>query len=379
MWRITQVLRRGCIAATILLIATLLSACSAAARQPSHQLSVSPTTPHPLTFYEGDDDIEPFTPLYAQRGPGNTVLTIGFADREGAYYIPTYDANSWQEVSLSNGFAANDPLWDCDDAPETSVVFSPDARMMARSCADGSFTIFSLPDALTLDHQSGASAALTLTDRAPSIAFAPTNTLVAATDDGPGGAGHTITLLDTHTWQTRGTITVDAGLLSRPAWSPDGTTIAAVDLSGVIHVWNAQSHQDVVTAPVPQFAGGPAASDIAGPAPLWSADGASLYVTTPTASGTLLSAWTLNGSTLTRKATTGLAVATATSAPQLSPDGTMIFVHTAVDHGQIFTAPDLRQVADFALPGSLAVWGSDKRHIDVFTLQATAIPLQVGA
>jgi len=134
----------------------------------------------------------------------------------------------------------------------------------------------------------------------------------------------------------------------------------------------------MATASVPQFAGGSAASDIAGSAPSWSADGTHLYVATPTVSGTTLSAWAINGSTLTRPATTVIAVSSAIIAPQLSPDGTLLFVHTAVDHGQIFTAPDLRQVADFALPGSLAVWGSDKHHIDAFTLQATVVPLQVG-
>jgi len=143
-------------------------------------------------------------------------------------------------------------------------------------------------------------------------------------------------------------------------------------------VWNVPSLQETATAQAPQFAIGSAASDSAGPAPLWSADGTHLYMATPAASGTLLSAWAVSGSTLTRLATTILAVPPTTIAPQLSPDGSMLFVHNAVDHGQIFTTSDLKQIADFALPGNLAVWGPNKRYIDVFTLQSTVVPLQVG-
>lgn len=169
-----------------LVMVVILSACSSATgAQPSHQLAVTSTAAHPLVFYEGDDDLEPFTPFYAQQEPDGSVMTFGFAQNEGAYYITTYMANTWQETGISNGFAPGDPLWACDQSEGTSTSFSADATMMARACQDGSFTIFSLPNALVLYHQPGTQQNTALTDRAPVIAFAPQSNLLAVTDDGP--------------------------------------------------------------------------------------------------------------------------------------------------------------------------------------------------
>lgn len=371
---------RGVVPTTILALALIVGACSSATgASPSHQLAVTNTTPHPLVFYEGDDDLEPFTPFYVHAGPNGSVMTFGFAENEGAYYITTYDANTWQETGISNGFAPGDPLWACDQAADTSTTFSPDATMMARACLDGSFTVFSLPNALTLYHQPSTQQNTALTDRAPVIVFSPNSSLVAATNDGPAGPGQTITLLDTHAWQAQGKLTLSDGLLSRPAWSPDGAHLAAVDLGGVIHIWDSQTRQETVKATLPQFAVGTAVADRDGPPPQWSPDGTRLIVTTPAKDGATISAWSLTaGATLTQQAVTSLGITPAQLNPQISPDGSLLFAYTAAKHGQLFTTADLRQRGDFALPSDLTIWGTDVHHLDAFTLDASVIPLQIG-
>jgi hypothetical protein len=100
-------------------------------------------------------------------------------------------------------------------------------------------------------------------------------------------------------------------------------------------------------------------------------------VTTPGDAGTLLTAWTVQGSTLIPHASASVATAPDAANPQLSPDGLHIFLHTTAQHGQIFRASDLRQVSDFALAGNLTLW-LDASHLAVFTLQATVVPMQIG-
>jgi WD40 repeat protein len=359
---------------------SVLAACGAARGNgtPPALLAVHAAPPQPLTFYEGDENIEPFTPFLALRGPQGSVLALGFAEREGAYYITTYDAVTWQERGISNGFQPSDPQWDCDQAPDISTTFSTDLTRLARTCADGSMTIFALPEAVPLYHQAGASGDVALADRAPAAVFAPDGRTLAVTDDGPSGPGTTITLLDTQTWQARQRISIAAGLLSRPSWSPDGTRLAEVALDGTLHIWNAATGAQVAaSAPVPQFAVADAASDPAGPAPLWSPDGATLFVAAPTAYGATISRWTLHGAILTPGATVTVAVPPTTVAPQLAPDGSYLFIHTAPTHGQLLATSDLHAAADFALPGPLAIW-SDARHIAAFTLQATVVVLSFG-
>ena len=64
--------------------------------------------------------------------------------------------------------------------------------------------------------------------------------------------------------------------------------------------------------------------------------------------------------------------------PLLSSDGSLLFIRTGLSHGQILTTPDLHQVSDFALAGTLMAWGADSHVLDVFTLNSTVIPLQIG-
>ena len=361
------------------LVLLTLAACSQGTSHPtaSHALAVHALPAVPLTFYEGADDLEPFTPFLAQAGPNGTMLTFGYAEREGAYYIATYSTAKWAETNISNGFGPTDPQWACDQSPDISTTFTPDVSLMARTCGDGSMTIFTLPNALSVYHITGSPDDVSLAARSPVAEFSPDNKTLALTDDGPGGPGQSIMLLTTNQWQTVRTITLAASLLSRPAWSPDSTRIAEVDLAGKLHILDAASGQDVASATLPQFIEANAASDPAGPAPQWSPDGTTLTVTTPATTGTVLSTWAVHGSTLTLNATATLAYTPDAANPQLSPDGMHLFVHTATNHGQIFTLPDLKQVGDFALPGSLTVW-SDAQHLDSFTLQATVVVLQVG-
>ncbi len=364
-----------------LLSVVVVAACSSSSASepaPSRALAVAAQPPHPLTFYEGGDDREPFTPFFASRGPNGTVVTMGFANNEGAYYLAAFDAATWNETDISNGFAPGDPLWDCDESPDTEIALAPDTSLLARPCADGSVTIFSLPDAVMKYHATVAPSASPIASRVPSVAFAPQGGLVAITDDGPSGAGQHIMILSTQSWQQQASIAVAAGLLSRPAWSPDGSQLAAVDLSGTLRVWSA-SGQEVASAPVPRFTPGAAATDPAGPAPQWSPDGAHLYATAPSPGGTVIAAFTLSaGGQLSAGATATIPLVPNKADPQLSPDGTLIFAHSAVRHGQIFTAPGLVQTGDFALAGALAIWGPDSHSIDVFNLRAQVIPLQVG-
>jgi WD40 repeat protein len=361
-------------------LALWLMACApTSASVASHALTVTAAPPIPLTFYEGEDDTEPFTPFLVAAGQQGNVMTFGYADREGAYYIATYaSANTWDEVSISNGFAPSDPLWDCDAADSTSTTIAATGTLMARSCADGSVTAFALPNALAIYHQNSTSSGVGLSSRAPVTAFSPDGTKMALTDDGPGGAGHTITVLGTTTWQTLHTITVSAGLLSRPSWSANGAFVAAVDLDGMLRVWSASTGSQVAAATLPAFSSGTAANDIAGPAPLWSGDDNRLYAFTPTAGGTEASAWSFNGSALAAQAHTHVAYTLNETTPQLSPDGAHLFMQTSFEHAQIFQASSLAQVGDFPLAGNLAVW-TDAQHLAIFTTNASVVVMQIGA
>jgi hypothetical protein len=253
----------------------LLAACGGAnaGSMPQQSIHIQQFSAQPITFYEGDEEIEPFTPFMAQRGPQGRVLTFGFAANEGAYYITTYDAGTWQERGISNGFQPTDPQWECDQTPETSTFFSADATRVVRACADGSATVFALPDAVPLYHHAGTTSDVALAARAPIAAFAPDGHTLALSDDGPSGAGQKFTLLDTAAWQARRTLTIPGGILSRPAWSPDGTRLALVTLDGTLGIWNAATGAEVAHVALPQFAIGNAASDPDGPAPQWSVDG----------------------------------------------------------------------------------------------------------
>lgn len=361
------------------LLALGVAACAQSQTGPtaSHQLAIKALPSQPLTFYEGEATLEPFTPFLAQLGPNNSILTFGFAQNEGAFYITTYNSANWQETAISNGFGPTDPQWACDQSPENSTTFSRDVTMMVRACADGSLTVFNLPGAVALFHITGSPDDVSLAARSPVAVFAPDGKTLAVTDDGPGGPGQDITLLGTAKWQSIRTISLNTPLLSRPAWSPDGTAIAVVDLAGKLHIINAASGQDVATASLPQFALGSAATDPAGPAPQWSPDGTALYVTTPGTKGTVMSVWTFHSGTLAAGAVATLVDTPNAAEPQLSPDGTYLFVHTATNHGQIFTTTDLKQIGDFALPGTLTIWAAAQR-LASFTLQATVVPLQVG-
>jgi WD40 repeat protein len=359
----------------------LLAACGPSSTPAvSHALAVTAGSPHPLTFYEGSDDIEPITPFYATLGPNGTVLALGFVPNEGAYYLNFYNATTWEDQGIANGFQPSDPLWECDESYSNEIAISADGSLLARSCQDGSLTIYALPTSVMAYHAVVSASTTVLTARTPVVAFAPAGGLAAITDDGPGGAGQHIMLLSTSTWQTQTTIAVSAGLLSQPSWSPDGSRLAAVDLNGVVHVWSASSGNEIASASVPHFAAGTAATDPPGPAPQWSPDGSHLYVTAPAANNsTVIAAFTLDASGRLRLgASATIAFLPDKADPQLSPDGSLLFVHTGLTHGQIFTTPDLRQVGDFPLAGTIAIWGSDSHTIDVFTLQATVISMQVG-
>lgn len=375
-WRFARqwqgwLLRLGC------LIGVIMTACTSAATTTGTAITFLP--PQPLTFYEGEDDIEPFTPFLAAPGSPGTVMTFGFAEREGAYYVTTYNAQTWAETGISNGFAPTDPLWDCDATPETGTTFAAAEHLVARTCVDGSVTVFSLPDALPLWHVPGSPGNGALTARIPAIAFAPRGNLLAFTNDGPRGPGDTITLMDTQTWQAHSVISVSAGLLSRPAWSPDGQRLAAVDLEGTLHIWDATTGAASAQALIPNVQAASAAADPAVPAPRWSPDSQHLYVTLPTKGGTHLSAWSLpNATTLRAGPTFAIPYPAEQVNPQLSPSGTVIFVHSGNQRGQLLRAADLTPIAAVALPGNLVVWGPDDQHLDVFTLQATVVVVQIG-
>ncbi len=369
---------RHIVCASLAGLALCLAACAQnSTGAVSHALAVTAAPPIPLTFYEGPGETEPFTPFLVASGPQGGVMTFGYAEREGAYYIATYASSTWKEIAISNGFAPSDPLWDCDAAGSTSTTIAASGTLMARSCADGSVTVFALPNALSVYYQSSTNNSIGLSSRAPVTAFSPDGSKMALTGDGPSGAGHTITLLGTTAWQTLHTLTVSAGLLSRPSWSADGAFVAAVDLAGTLHVWSANSGAEVATAALPAFSAGTAADDIAGPAPLWSGDGGAIYAFTPATGGTEASAWGFNGSALVARARTHVAFTLNATMPHLSPDGAHLFMQTGVQHGQIFTTA-LEQVGDFPLAGNLAVW-ADARHLAVFTTNASVVVMQIGA
>jgi WD40 repeat protein len=372
--------RRGMWCMVVLIIASSLMACSTSTANTSlsNQIAITAQAPHSLYFYEGSDDNEPFTPFLASLGPSGIVATLGFATNEGAYYVTTYNTTTWRERANSNGLQPSDPLGDCDQAPDRSTVFAPNLLHLARSCADGSLAIFNLPDAIAVYRQPAASETVTLSDRVPVVAFAPDNQTVALTDDGPAGPGQTITVRAMQTWQVQRTLTVAAGLLSRPAWSPDGTRLALVALDGTLQIWDATTGAEVAHATLPGFALGSAASDPAGPAPIWSADGTTLFVTAPTSTGTSISTWSLHGNALVPGVTTTLTTPPNAAAPQLSPDGAYLFLHTAATEGQIRTTTDLHSVATFALPGALAIW-TGPRDIAAFTTHDTVIDLHLGS
>jgi WD40 repeat protein len=343
----------------------------------AHTLPVTPQPAIALTFYENEagEGPEAFTPFLVSNGPAHSVVSFGFSQQEGAYYIASYDAD-WHERDISNGFQPSDPKWDCDDAYNTSVI-APDVTLVARPCVDGSISFFAETTATVLFRLPGTPGVVSLSARIPSAAFAPVGHVVAITNDGPAGPGQSITLYDTQTWMQGLTLDAAAGLLSQPSWSADGTKLAAVTLDGTLHIWDASSGAEVAHVTIPQFTQGSAASDPAGPAPQWSPDGTSLLVTTPAATGTALTMWAVQGTTLVPHASATIAAMPNTVNPQMSPDGQHIFVHTTALHGQIFTASDLRQVSDFGLVGNLVLW-TDARHLAVFTTQASVVPMKVG-
>ncbi len=423
---------------TLLILAGCGGATGGSTASPNHSLLVTPQPAKALTFYEGTEDIEPFTPFAAvysanggwsaSNGSGNqtssipSYLTFGFAPIEGASYVTGYDAQTWQETIISNGFLPNDPLWDCDAAPEQGTFIAADGSMVARACSDGSITFFSLPNALVLHQVKGDPTALQLGAREPAVTFSPHGSgatgappnaamdqpaeLIAYTDDGPAGPGTHITIANVamnigpsgspqETWTTLGVIPVTAGLLSRPSWSPDGSLLAAVDLNGVLHIWDMSSgtgttgFQEVGSVQTPHFVLGQSTSDPATPSPQWSPDGTTIVVATPATatssdlgspSSTVLSFWKIAAGSLRQLAFTSIAQTPVVVDPRISPDGTLLLVHTAETHAQIFALKSsngqpgaLRQVGDFAVPGPLVLWGADAQHITAFTSQATEV------
>jgi hypothetical protein len=363
----------------MVLVTGLLVACGGNTHATSsNQIAITTQASHPLNFYEGNDDNEPFTPFLATLGPPGVVATLGFATNEGAYYVTTYNISTWLERANSNGLQPSDPQWDCDQAPDRSTVFAPNILHLVRSCADGSLTVFDLPDAIPVYHQPAAPATVSLSARVPVAVFAPDSQMLALTDDGPDGPGQTITLRDTHAWQAQRTFTIAQGLLSRPSWSPDGTRLALVALDGTLQIWDATDGAELTHASLPNFALGNAASDPAGPAPIWSADGATLFVTAPTSTGASISTWSLHGGTLAPGATTTLSTPPTAAAPQLSPDGMYLFLHATATQGQLLATADLHTVASFALPGALAIW-IGPRDIAAFTTHDSAVDLHMGS
>lgn len=345
----------------------------------SHAVAVTPKLPQPITFYEGPDELEPFTPFFINTGSSGSVVTVGFAQAEGAYYLTSYDTNSWKQNNLSNGFSPTDPLWECDSYIDTSLAVAADTSALSRSCIDGSVTIFKIPDALPVYHVSATQTLTTLGQRAPIVAFSRTNHMVAITNDGPSGPGTTISLVDSTTWQPiNTTITIATGLLSRPDWSADGTRLAAISTDGVLHVWSANTGTEIAHQSLTGFAIGSTASDVASPAPQWSPDGTKIYTSSPSSAGTNVTAFSFAGSTLVQTAQVTIAFPLSKVNPQLSPDGSALFLHSGMKHGQIFTTPALKQVSDFDLPAELALWSSNAKQIAVFTLNATVVPLTIG-
>jgi WD40-like Beta Propeller Repeat len=345
----------------------------------SHVLVMTSGVPHQLTFYEGEDDNEPNTPFYIHRGIDNTMQLLSFVPNEGAYYLATYDSTTWQEQNTSNGFSPSDPLWDCDDSPDNEISIDSTGSLLSRSCEDGSVTIFTLPTAVSVYHAIVAPNPSAVTARVPAVTFAPQGQSVAITDDGPGGIGQHIVILSTRNWQTLTKITITGGLLSQPSWSPDGSYIAAVDVTGMLHIWSARDGHEVANIQEQQFSLGSAMTDPSEPDPQWSPDGSYLYTITPSANnGSVIASFKFDSERLTSKADAMVSFSPDKVDPLLSPDGSLLFIRTGLSQGRIVTTSDLRQASDFALSGTLIAWGIGGHELNVFTLNATVIPMQIS-
>lgn len=377
-WR-ACVLPKRMITHIMILVFVALSGCSSSVTVTSvPAIAVVAMTPHPLTFYEGEDSIEPFAPFYVSPGPQGTVNMMGFAQREGAYYVASYLSMNWNITGVSNGFAPSDPQWECDTSPEDAIAISPTVNFLARPCADGSVTVFSLPDALPVLHLPAMGSSVGLTSRKPVAVFSPDGTQMALTDDSPLGPGSHIDIYSTQTWQSTVNIALSPPLLSRPAWSHNGQDIAAVDMSGSLHIWNAMNGQPVASAAIPNFSQGDAAVAQSGPAPMWSPDDRSIISATPTGTASLqLTKYAVQRSQLAQLAQSQVPVLPNIALPMLAADGQFVFLHVAPQHGQLFAAQTLQQVSDFALAGSRVLWSATGHVLFVFTVNATEITMKI--
>jgi len=123
-----------------------------------------------------------------------------------------------------------------------STSFAPDSRSLVSLQDDGSCILWDLQTATLICTLRGHLLGI------HSVAFSPDGRRLAT---GGSAGNEAVKLWDTATHQEVLTLEGKGSLFRNLQFSPDGNTILAINVDGLLHLWNAPSFRSIESDPAP--------------------------------------------------------------------------------------------------------------------------------